>query len=858
MVALSLDGETGETGQGSPVVAMDLDKVSLRTVPQCTVLAVKLKGYLKDRNPRGAYKTAKEPIKESTGFTSETYLPPSVDECITYEEKGGWIGFRLPPEIMVVDNEDRDTMTEIGLLCQKDRPPTQKTNNGKQWTFSCNGDIRGADGVYTRSGLCVTYRLPMKNYCIMPTTNGRTWLHEGDLEKPPWIPDALLPYRKDNKGDLLNCIGWETHYLKRADHWGTYEQLQALTAFLLDIGIEAEAGRQMLKIVFGKDFDERKTEYFLTRNTERLERGEPVIGAGTLFESLKTDETKALAGFVRCLEKAVKPKGEKSAEDKETQAEKLIRIGSELPLFHDDMKEGHVELSGRNVKVRSAAFKQYLSKALWEQEKKAPNSDSLNQAQNVLEAMALFDGSCRPLFNRIGNHEGAIFYDLGDGRAVRTTMGQWEIVTDHPRIFKSYPHQQPQVEPKRGGNLEKLLDYLNITKEDHRLLAMVVLVAYYLPDIARPLLHPWGDQGSGKTTICVLFKRLIDPSKVAVFFAPRDLSETIQALEHHYFLCLDNLSDIPGWLSDLLSQAVTGGGLSKRKLYTDDDDCVYQLKRAISINGINQLIYRPDAMDRSLLIHHSRIDPARRRTETELYTEFEQDRPYLLGAIFDALAKAIEIRPTICLSTLPRMADFCLWGCAIAEALGYTRTDFLEAYQGNVEAQNSEVIGGNTLAQAVLAFMKNRMEWTGTVGEAFEELHKIASPKEKDGTFPKAANKLRGHLGRIKPNLLDFGVRFEIADFKVEKGVLITFQKCADLSSGRSGCSESNDCKGKQTEDNLNIPEDEKYVQPDVQVEKPRPATVLTILNILNIKNHLLGAMTTYLLTPMGLLSRTT
>jgi hypothetical protein len=501
---------------------------------------------------------------------------------------------------------------------------------------------------------------------------------------------------------------------------------------------------------------------------------------------------------------AEKVEGTRRGGGGKNQAKKLIDIGSKLPLFHDEMREGYAELKGGNAKIRSSSFKQYLAKMLWEQEAKAANSDSLNQALNVLEAKALFDSPRRVLFNRVAEHEGGILYHLGDDRAVRIGMGGWETIDHPPAIFRSYPHQQVQVEPARGGDLRSLFKYLNITDPDHRLLAEVLLVSYYITNIGRPILVAWGDQGSGKTTICVIFKALIDPSKLSVLFAPRDLGETVQALDHHCFLAFDNISSMPDWLSDLLSQAVTGAGLSKRKLYTDDEDHIFQLKRGIAVNGINQLIHRPDAMDRSILLRHSRLSPSQRRSERELFADFEHDRPYLLGAVFDALSKAMEIYPTIHLSALPRMADFALWGCAIAQALGYTQDDFLGAYHNNIRTQNSEVLGANTLAQTVLLFMTDKTEWTGTVKEAFELLHSTAQPRDKDPTFPKSPNRLRHHLERIKPNLLDFGVAFTLSE-PTKEGTFITFQKVADVSSVSSPSSQTREESGFCGEDRSKV-----------------------------------------------------
>jgi len=46
---------------------------------------------------------------------------------------------------------------------------------------------------------------------------------------------------------------------------------------------------------------------------------------------------------------------------------------------------------------------------------------------------------------------------------------------------------------------------------------------------------------------------------------------------------------------DTLCRLVTGDGDSKRALYSDDEDFIYQLKRVILLNGINAPTERGDA-----------------------------------------------------------------------------------------------------------------------------------------------------------------------------------------------------------------------------------------------------------------------
>jgi len=124
-----------------------------------------------------------------------------------------------------------------------------------------------------------------------------------------------------------------------------------------------------------------------------------------------------------------------------------------------------------------------------------------------------------------------------------------------------------------------------------------------------------------------------------------------------------------------------------------------------------------------------------------------------------------------------------------------------------MKAQNSEIIGGNTLAQAVLSFMDDKDHWEGTVAEAFLELRDLVRSNDKDRTFPKAPNKLRKHLERIKPNLQEYGVRFVIDDFHATKGMPIRFQKIPKGSSVSSYPQETRTAEGLRIEDTANIPQ---------------------------------------------------
>ena len=75
-----------------------------------------------------------------------------------------------------------------------------------------------------------------------------------------------------------------------------------------------------------------------------------------------------------------------------------------------------------------------------------------------------------------------------------------------------------------------------------------------------------------------------------------------------------------------------------------------------------------------------RITSENRKTEEDFWQEFEAQRPYIFGAMLDVLSKALAIYPTVKLDKLPRMADFCKWGYAVAEAAAIGGDVFLEGY----------------------------------------------------------------------------------------------------------------------------------------------------------------------------------
>lgn len=212
----------------------------------------------------------------------------------------------------------------------------------------------------------------------------------------------------------------------------------------------------------------------------------------------------------------------------------------------------------------------------------------------------------------------------------------------------------------------------------------------------------------------------------------------------------------------MLCRAVTGGGIQQRKLYTNADDTVFTYQRVIAINGINNVATRADLLDRSILVELQRIPEDERRELSEMREAFEHDKPAILGGIFNTLAKAMQIYPTVNLERLPRMADFARWGYAIGEALRHGGgNQFLNEYAANREIQNAEAIASDPVAILIVAHMSGRSEWNGTTTELYKALEFIA-PDHGISTrckgFPDAPPRLSKRLNGIRSNLEVVGI----------------------------------------------------------------------------------------------------
>ena len=122
----------------------------------------------------------------------------------------------------------------------------------------------------------------------------------------------------------------------------------------------------------------------------------------------------------------------------------------------------------------------------------------------------------------------------------------------------------PLPVPERGGSIEALQSFLNLSNQNDFVLVVAWLLAALRSSGPYPLLAISGEQGSTKTVLSKLLRALVDPNVAPVRALPREERELMIAANNGHLLAFDNLSGLPAWLSDALCRLASGGSFAVR------------------------------------------------------------------------------------------------------------------------------------------------------------------------------------------------------------------------------------------------------------------------------------------------------
>jgi hypothetical protein len=204
----------------------------------------------------------------------------------------------------------------------------------------------------------------------------------------------------------------------------------------------------------------------------------------------------------------------------------------------------------------------------------------------------------------VGGLDGRLYLDLGDEawRAVEIDATGWRIIDKPPVRFRRAAGMQPLAVPITGGSVETLRAFLNVQSDQDFVLVVAWALAVLRNKGPYPALVLSGEQGSAKSTFSAILRALLDPNTAPLRALPREDRDLFIAASNGHVLAFDNVSGLPAWISDTLCRLATGGGFAVRQLYTDQDEVLFDAARPVILNGIEDIVTRPDLADRAVFL----------------------------------------------------------------------------------------------------------------------------------------------------------------------------------------------------------------------------------------------------------------
>ncbi|HZZ21492.1 MAG TPA: hypothetical protein VFE60_02455 [Roseiarcus sp.] len=438
----------------------------------------------------------------------------------------------------------------------------------------------------------------------------------------------------------------------------------------------------------------------------------------------------------------------------QTQTDILLRLAQAADLFHTPDLTCYADLDIKGHRetwlIRSRGFNRWLARAFFDETNGAPGSEAMAAALNVIEAKAHYDADERQVHTRVARLDGKLYLDLCDAgwRAIEIDAGGWRIVDTPPVRFRRALGVLPLPAPECGGKIDDLKPFLNVRSDRDFVLIVSWELAAFLDHGPYPVLAFAGEQGTAKSTVSKVLRALVDPNTASLRALPRNDRELFISATNAHMLVYDNVSGLLPWLSDTLCRLSSGGGFSVRSLWTNNDEVLFDAARPAILNGINDIITRPDLADRSLFVTLELIADTQRRADSELLADFETKRARILGVLLDALAVGLMRLPTIDLLEKPRMADFAVWATACETAFWPAGT-FMAAYDDNLREVVDTVIDADLVGYAVRQMAeKQSKEWTGTATELLRVLgasqpESVTRAKDWPGSPDALSNRLR-------------------------------------------------------------------------------------------------------------------
>lgn len=523
-----------------------------------------------------------------------------------------------------------------------------------------------------------------------------------------------------------------------------------LTFELMQVAFESKFYPQLMS---GSFTDDPATRFCaqLVRQTRDVDWIEAIVRSGFPADYDGDTLSQLPSKIRRAAEKY--PLASEEKPSKQNASQKLLQLFEEsgCRVFRDAANQLYMQLAiehGSSVlPLYSATVANFLKRIYYKATSAPIPENALKQVIGVLAGIASFEGDAEPTYLRVAEHKGAVIVNLADeqGRVVVIDGQEYAILSSSPVNFIESPMMGELPEPRVAvaNATRSLFGQLGLEGEN-----MAGVIAYLLnclnPKGPYFALMVVGEQGSGKSVLCQLIKRIIDPSPVSRMQMPKNIQDLMIHAKNGHLLLYDNLTGMPAEMADAFCVLATGGGYASRQLYTDSDIHVLEAMRPVILNGINEVTKRPDLLERCIYIQLPTLPKGSRKTEKEIEEIISDLLPPVLDELYKAVSTALRNREHVDVPSAIRMADAAHWIAAAEAAMGYAEgelVDFIEAGQQDLVLQTTV---NDPLCLALKA-VAARGIFDGRMDQLFAEVH---STVENKRILPQSASALSNAITR--------------------------------------------------------------------------------------------------------------
>jgi DNA-directed RNA polymerase subunit N (RpoN/RPB10) len=489
-----------------------------------------------------------------------------------------------------------------------------------------------------------------------------------------------------------------------------------------------------------------------------------------LFFDPKTKKSKCMAEcphneILKAFGLPEKPSSE-DKEQRQSQATLLVNLADDIELFVCQNNEPYatfvVNDHKENWALDSISFKDWLCRRFYLTYGQVVNEYAVKEALSNLAGKAKYEGGKHDIYVRRAEYNGEIYLDLcnENWEVVRITRQGWSITSECPVKFRRTAAMKSLPIPVKNGSLDELNKFLNIHGND-LILTKAWLLTTLQTGIPYPILVFSSQQKSGKSTSAKVLSDLIDPNEATLIGKPKSEEDLFISVSNRLMVTFDNISYIDENFSDSLCRISTGGAYVKRKLHSDCNEIILKAKNPIILNGIGDLTTRSDLLDRSIVINLPTL--TEKADERRFWTDFEEAKPRILGALLDAVCEILRNFENVSLTNCDiRMMDFAKVGVAAENSLNLYDGEFVEICNQNYKDSNKIAFENNPVANVIMELVNKSGDLLGSATELYAKTHDEADELTKrNSAFPKNAQSFSNCLTRLAPNLEIEGIKIE-------------------------------------------------------------------------------------------------